>query len=264
MARVVVDLQDNLAFVRLNRPDKHNGVDLAMIDELVAAGTALKGNRKIRAVILCGEGPSFCAGLDVKAVMSKPMTAALAWLSLWKPTTNRYQRMCLIWRELSVPVIAAVHGNCFGAGLQLALGADIRLATPDARLSVMEAKWGLIPDMGGTVLLRDVVPMDVALDLTFSARIVDGQEALRLGLVTRLEADPLRAAHELAQDIAVRSPDAVAAAKQLFREAWPSSERGALAAERRWQRRMIGSKNQRIAVERNQGKADKPFVDRKW
>ncbi len=264
MPRVTVEIEDTIAYVRLTRADKHNGVDLQMIDELNAAGRSLKGNKKIRAVILHGEGPSFCAGLDVKSVLSKPARAAFAFLALFKPTANRFQNMCLVWRELSVPVIAAIHGNCFGAGLQLALGADIRLCTPDAKLSVMEAKWGLIPDMAGTVLLRDVVSKDVALDLTFSARIVSGQEAAALGLVTRVETDPLGAARELVEEIRTRSPDAVAAAKHLFGEAWGASEHGALAAERRWQRRMFVSKNQRIATARNAGQGDKPYATRQW
>jgi len=264
MSRVTIDIEDTIAYVRLTRPEKHNGVDLQMIDELNAAGRSLKANKKIRAVIIHGEGPSFCAGLDVKSVLSKPARAALAFLALFKPTANRFQNMCLVWRGLSVPVIAAIHGNCFGAGLQLALGADIRLATPDARLSVMEAKWGLVPDMAGTVLLRDVVGKDVALDLTFSARVISGQEALALGLVTRVESDPLGAARALVEEICTRSPDAVAAAKHLFGQAWGASDHGALAAERRWQRRMFVSKNQRIASARNTGQGDKPFGERQW
>jgi enoyl-CoA hydratase/carnithine racemase len=250
--------------VLLNRPDKHNGVDLEVIDGLLAAAAGIGRDRLVRAVIIHGAGPSFCAGLDIKAVMGKPARAAWAALALFKPTANRFQRVNLCWRDLSVPVIAAIEGNCFGAGMQLALGADIRLATPDAQLSVMEAKWGLVPDMGGTVLLREVVAKDVAMDLTMSPRIVSGQEALALGLVTRLADDPLAAARELAQEYAARSPDAVAGGKHLLHEAWATDESSALAAERRWQVRMLRSKNQRIATRRNTKEPEASYVERSW
>lgn len=264
-ARVLVEFDGPIAYVRLNRPDKHNGVDVAMILELIAAAKQLKRNTDIRAVILHGEGPSFCAGLDIKGVMGAgKLKVALAFLPLWKPWANRYQVVSMIWRSLSVPVIAAIHGNCFGAGIQIALGADIRLAAPGSRISVMEAKWGLIPDMAGTVLLREVLPKDVALELTYTGRVLDAAEAQRLGLLTRVVDDPLAAAKALAQEIANRSPDSVAAAKHLFDDAWNHSEWGALAAERKWQRRLIGRKNQRIASARNFGKPDLPYQPRSW
>lgn len=264
-ARVLVDIEGPIALVRLNRPEKHNGVDVEMIQELIAAAKRLKRDKAIRAAILHGEGPSFCAGLDIKGVMGAgPLKVALAFLPLWKPWANRYQTVSLIWRSLSVPVIAAIHGNCFGAGIQIALGADVRIAAPGSRISVMEAKWGLIPDMGGTVLLREVLPRDVALELTYTGRVLDAAEAQRLGLVTRLADDPLAAAKALAFEIAARSPDSVAAAKHLFDETWGNSEHGALAAERRWQRRLIGRRNQRIASARNFGKPDLSYQPRHW
>ena len=264
-ARVLVYIEGPIAYVRLNRPEKHNGVDVQTIDELIAAARRLKRNPDIRAVILHGEGPSFCAGLDIKGVMGAgKLKMVLAFLPLWKPWSNRYQVVSMIWRSLSVPVIAAIHGNCFGAGVQIALGADIRLAAPGSRISVMEAKWGLIPDMAGTVLLREVLPRDVALELTYTGRVLDAAEAQALGLVTRVVDDPLAAAKVLAAEIANRSPDSVAAAKHLFDEAWNHSEWGALAAERKWQRRLIGRKNQRIASARNFGKPDLPYAPRSW
>lgn len=263
--RVLVDIDGAIAHVRLNRPDKHNGVDVALIEELIAVAKRLRRDKSLRAVILSGEGPSFCAGLDIKGVMSGgALKVALAFLPLWKPWANRYQNVSLIWRSLSVPVIAAIHGNCFGAGIQIALGADVRLAAPGSHISVMEAKWGLIPDMGGTVLLREVLPRDVALELTYTGRVLDAAEAQRLGLVTRVVDDPLAAAKALAAEIAQRSPDSVAAGKQLFDDAWGASEWGALAAERKWQRRLIGRRNQRIASARNTGKPDLPYAPRSW
>ncbi len=267
MSRVLIHRDGPVARVELNRPDKHNGVDLDMVDALIAARKEVGGDRSLRAVILHGAGPSFCAGLDIRSVMGKPSRAAWAAASLLKPTANRFQRVNLGWRDLSVPVIAAIHGSCFGAGLQLALGADIRICRPDAQLSVMEAKWGLVPDMGGTVLLREVVGRDVALELTLSARVVCGDEALALGLVTRLADDPLAEAAELAALIATRSPDAVAGGKRLIHEAWEAPEADALAAERRWQLRMLRGKNQRVAVKRNaarEGQALPSWLPRVW
>ena len=263
--RVTLSIEGVTAIVRLNRPDKHNGMDISMIEALLATAKQLKKNRDIRAVILTGEGPSFCAGIDTKSMFSGgPMSAVLAFLPLLKPAANKYQNVSLVWRTLSVPVIAAIHGNCFGAGIQLALGADIRIATPDAKLSVMEAKWGLIPDMGGMVTLRDHLPRDVAFELTVTGRVLAASEAQALGLVTRIEADPLAAARALAAQIATRSPDASAAAKRLFRESWSASEYRVLAAERRWQLRMLLGKNQRIASLRNTGKPDAAYLPRKW
>ncbi len=264
MAKVEVHYEGPLARVELNRPDKHNGVDLDVIDGLLAAAAELKQNRNIRAVIIHGAGPSFCAGLDIQAVMGKRSRAALAVMAMLKPTANRFQRVNLCWRDLSVPVIAAIHGNCFGAGMQLALGADIRLAEPDARLSIMEAKWGLVPDMGGTVLLREVVSKDVALDLTLTARVISGDEAARIGLITRVADEPLEEARALVDQIANRSPDAAAGAKHLFNEAWQAGEGQALAAERCWQLRMLRSRNQRIAVKRNTKDQQTEYVERSW
>ena len=263
--RVTVEIENQVAIVRLNRPDKHNGMDIPMIQALIATAKQLRRNRDIRAVILTGEGPSFCAGIDTKSMFSGgPLKTVLAFAPLLKPVANKYQKVCLIWRTLSVPVIAAVHGSCFGAGIQLALGADVRIGSPTAKLSVMEAKWGLIPDMAGMLLLRDHLPRDVAFELTATGRVLTAPEALALGLLTRVEDDPLAAAKAMAAQIATRSPDASAAAKRLFRESWNASEYRVLAAERRWQLRMILGKNQRIATARNTGKPDLPYRPRQW
>lgn len=263
--RVKLDIEGALAIVRLNRPQQHNGMDIAMIEALIATAKQLKRNRDIRSVILTGEGPSFCAGIDTKSLFAGgPVKTALAFVPLLKPIANKYQNVSLIWRTLSVPVIAAIHGNCFGAGIQLALGADVRLASPTARLAVMEAKWGLIPDMAGMLLLREVLPRDVAFELTTTGRVLTADEAKALGLVTRIEADPLAAAKALAAEIATRSPDASAAAKQLFREVWSASEHRVLAGERRWQLRLLLGKNQRIATARNLGKPDAAYRPRQW
>lgn len=255
--RVLIERSGSTAHVVLNRADKHNGMDVPMLKAVVAAQKQLRNARGLRAVILRGDGPSFCSGLDVKQVLGKPLSAAgLLVPQLWSPWRNIFQRWSMGWRELGVPVIAVVHGNCFGAGLQLALGADFRICAPQARLSLMEAKWGLVPDMGGAALLRELMPIDIAKSLTLTGRVVEPDEALKLHLVTEVATDPLARALELAAEIETRSPDAVAAGKFLLQNAWDASVDGALGAERRWQRRLIGRKNQRIAAARGFGSKD--------
>jgi enoyl-CoA hydratase/carnithine racemase len=251
--RVRIDVDGGLARVTLTRPDKHNAVDFEMLDAVVAAQADLRAREGLRAVILRGEGPSFCSGLDFKSVLANRRRALAGYASLWSPMRNDFQRWSMGWRGLAVPVIAVVHGNCFGAGIQLALGADIRIAAPDAKLSIMEAKWGLIPDMGGAALLRELIRIDIAKELTLTGRILSGEAAHALGLVTHVSAEPLKHAEALAEEIAARSPDAVAAGKFLMQRAWSEDESGALAAERRRQRQLFGSANQRIAIKRNLG-----------
>lgn len=261
--RVRFHTEGTLGFLTLTRPDRHNGMDFAMLRAVVAAQAQMARRRELRALIVHGEGPSFCAGLDVKSVLAEPMRAALMATQLYTRSANLFQRWSIGLRGLAVPVIAAIHGNCFGAGLQLALGADIRIATPDAQLSIMESKWGLVPDMGGIALLRELVPIDVAKELTFTGRVVSGREALALGLLTHVSADPMEHAQALAREIETRSPDAVAAAKLLLQEAWFGDEQRALSAERKWQRRVIGRENQRVAIQRNQQKSETPYRERK-
>lgn len=261
--RIRVTIGDGIAQVTLIRAERHNGMDFPMIKAMLAAQKMLRGRRDVRCAIVHGDGPSFCAGLDFKSVMSNKMQAFALYLKLWWPFANAFQRFSIGWRELPFPVIAAVHGNCFGAGMQLALGADIRIARRDAQLSIMETKWGLIPDMGGMLLLRELVAIDVAKELTMTSRVFSGADAQALGLVTHTADDPLAAARELAAEIAIRSPDAIAASKFLLQRAWSASARAALALERRYQRRIINRRNQLISVARNQRKVDTPFVPRK-
>jgi enoyl-CoA hydratase/carnithine racemase len=261
--RVRVDCNSPVARVTLTRGDRHNGMDFPMLDGVRAAARRLRRDRSVRAVILKGDGPSFCAGLDVKSVLGRPGARLIGLAALCSPVRNRFQDWSLGWRDVPAPVIAAIHGSCFGAGLQLALGADIRIATPDAQVSIMEAKWGLVPDMGGTVLLRELVPIDVAKELTMTGRLLTGIEAHALGLVTHVSPDPVAHAEGLAAEIAARSPDSVGASKLLLQEAWSRTVSGALAAERKWQRRVIGRENQRIAVRRNLEQSKNPFEPRR-
>jgi enoyl-CoA hydratase/carnithine racemase len=249
--RVRIERDGGVATVVLARPERHNGMDFGMLDAVRRAARELKRDKTLRAVILRGDGPSFCSGLDFQSLAANPIGTAAAALALLAPVRNRFQEWSLLWREVPAPVIAAVHGNCLGAGLQLALGADLRITTPDARWSIMEAKWGLIPDMGGTVLLRELVGIDVAKELTMTARVISGEAAQAIGLATHVDADPLARAQTLCAEILTRSSEAVAAAKFVLQEAWTASEDVALAAERQWQRRIIGRRAQRDAVRRN-------------
>nr|WP_218131191.1 crotonase/enoyl-CoA hydratase family protein [Pseudomonas benzenivorans] len=260
-----MNIDGTIATIRLNRPDKQNSVNAQLLLELTAYGKKLKSNKDIRAVIIVGNGESFCSGMDLKEILAGGvMSKVMAFLPLWKPFMNRYQKMSMIWRSLSVPVIAAIHGNCFGAGLQIALGADIRFAEPNAQLSIMESQWGLVPDMGGTVLLRELLAKDVAMELTLSGRIIDARKALQLGLVTHITNDPLGDSRALALEFSERSPDALAAAKKLLIGAWSNSERSALALERLWQRRVIGKENQTISVRRRLQRSQEKYLKRTW
>lgn len=247
MTRVAVARTGRVAEVRLARPDKRNAMDEAMMDDLAAAGAALAADEGLSAVILCGEGAAFCAGIDTALFARFAADLPGVKAALLAGVPNRFQRPCTVWAEVPVPVIAAVHGECFGAGMQLALAADLRLAAPDARLSVMEAKWGLIPDMGLTQFLPRLMPADRALDLILTARILSGSEAAAAGLVTRAEADPLAAARAYADRLAAVSPDVLRGAKRLVRLGWPANPE-ALGAEAAIQAALIGSANQMEAV----------------
>ncbi len=268
--RIRVTRTDGVADVRLARPDKMNALDEAMFDALVDTGRALATDRSLRAVVLSGEGRAFCAGLDMGRFerMAKPADASSvreANRQRLGPRTygaaNRSQYAALVWRELPVPVIAAVHGVAFGGGLQVALGADLRFVTPDVRMSIMEIKWGLVPDMAGTVLLRGLVRADLARELTYSGRIVDGEEAQRIGLATRVCADPHAEAMAFARELAGRSPDAVRADKRLLGLAAHAGDAELLQAESDEQIALLGSPNQREAVVANLERRAPTFRD---
>lgn len=249
--RVSVDA-DGVAEVAMVRSDKMNALDEAMFRSLMAAIDRLRSDAAVRVVVLHGEGRAFCSGLDKSRFGDMAGGGTQGTLGDLVPRTrgiaNGAQSVAWGWRELPVPVIAAVHGVAFGGGLQVALGADIRIASPDLRMSVLEIQWGLVPDMAGIVLLTELCRADVARDLTFSGRIVGGEEAVRIGLATRLADDPLQAARELAREIAGRNPDAIRAGKRLLNGASPVDARAVLLAESHEQQRLIGSPNQVEAV----------------
>ena len=263
--RVTLVMENGVADVRLNRPDKLNALDQAMFEALVETGRALSTDRALRAVVLSGEGRSFCAGLDFASFMAMAGRENTAGPSLLTRTddspANFAQRAAWVWTEIPVPVIAAVHGVAFGGGLQIALAADIRIAAPDAQLSVMEIKWGLIPDMSGTQTLRRLVRLDVAKDLTFTGRVVSGSEAAELGLVTRVADVPRAAALAMARAIAEKSPDAIRAGKRLLDQSVRLSVEDGLHLEERTQLNLIGSANQLEAVQANMQKRAPDFRD---
>ena len=258
--RVRIDIADHVAVVTLTRPDKHNALDLGMFEGIIGAATRLRSEPGVRAVVVHGEGPSFCSGLDIAGMMADQGASGLT-DPLKADPPNWFQRAAYDWIEVPVPVIAAIHGNCLGGGLQIALGADIRIAAPDTRLSVMEIKWGLVPDMSITRTLPRLVGIDVAKELTFTGRVFSGEEAKQLGVVTHISEEPLAAARGLATEIATRSPDAIRAAKRLYDESWVGSTRDTLALEAALQRTLIGSPNQLAAITAGLMKQPAQFAD---
>ena len=240
---------DDIAHVTLSRPDKLNALTLGMLEDLTASAHDLARQKTLRGVVLTGAGESFCAGLDFASALSSPPRLAKAFAPRPWRGTNTFQEACWAWRRVPVPVVAAVHGHCYGGGVQIALGADFRLTTADAQWSVLEAKWGLIPDMSGIQALSEQVGMDVAKRLTMTGETIDGTRAVALGLASEVHSDPTAGAVALIEQIATRSPDAVAAAKRLFTDTWGKSARRTFARERIEQARLLVSANTKIARE---------------
>lgn len=261
--RVRVDIEDGVAIVKLNREDKHNALDMAMFEALVETGDSLKDVPSIRAVVLHGAGKNFCAGIDVSvfggdgigSVGSKLMDPRK------QSPANIFQSAAWVWQEVPVPVIAALQGIVFGGGLQVALGADIRYATPDVQLSIMEIKWGLIPDMSISSTARRLLRPDKFKELAFTGRIVTGKEAQEVGLVTALMEEPLQAARALAGEIAGRSPDAIRAIKALLRDSWQADAPASLRREAELQLAVMQGSNQGEAVRANVEKRAPDFSD---
>ncbi|MEU4384918.1 crotonase/enoyl-CoA hydratase family protein [Promicromonospora sp. NPDC023805] len=237
-SRITCSISDGIADVHLDRPDKLNALSLDMLGELRATARRLGRTPGLRAVVVSGNGRSFCAGLDLGAAARNPAAVARAFV----PTprgTNLFQEACWAWRRLPVPVVAAVHGHVFGAGVQIALAADLRLTTPDARWCVKEVERGLVPDMSGIRALTQLVGIETAKRLTFTAEEFTGADAGRLGLAGTVTDSPLDEAFALAGRIAERRHEAVAAAKRLFDRHWSSGDRRTFAAERRAQLKLL-------------------------
>ncbi|MFT4716832.1 MAG: enoyl-CoA hydratase/carnithine racemase [Paracoccaceae bacterium] len=261
--RVTITIKDHIAEVALSRPEKMNAIDTEMFHAIAQAGDSLKGNKDVRAVVLYGQGPNFCAGIDtsvfgkfiaeiddIRKQMLNPPAGELA---------NLFQKPGFVWQELDVPVIAALQGSTFGGGAQIALGADFRIAGPDLKFSIMESKWGLIPDMGITQNLPKLLRADQAKELMMTARILDADQALEMGLVTRLADDPLAAARAFAAELITRSPDVLRDVKRLIEETWSAPLGEGMKLEAELQARILASPNQVEAVMANVQKRPAKF-----
>lgn len=268
--RVTVTIEDGVADVRLVRADKMNALDNAMFEALVATGEELKGRKELRAVVLSGEGKAFCAGLDMGSFQQMASgerrggdrTVEELTKGRTEAGANRAQQVCYVWREIPVPVIAAVHGVALGGGFQLALGADLRFVTADARMAVLEIKWGLVPDMAGIVLMRGLIRDDLARELTWTGRMFSGEEAVAMGLATRVCADPRAEALAFAREIAAKNPHAIRAGKRLLNLAQSDADISRIFLEEtREQVALIGSSNQVEAVMANMQKRAPAFAD---
>ncbi len=257
-SRVGVTVEGGVAEVRLCRPDKMNALDVPMFHAIATAMEALAGRGDVRCVVLSGEGRAFCAGIDLTALATSPELGNLMPRS---GEANLFQTIAWGWRQLPVPVIAAVHGVAFGAGCQMMLGADLRIASPTAQVSLMEMRWGMVPDVAGFALLRGLVRDDVARDIVFTGRRIAGTEAAELGLVTRLAEDPRAAALDLARGMASSSPDAIRAAKRMLNLPATASNAEILLAESVEQTALLASANHREALAAHAEKRAPVFSD---
>ena len=255
MAVLRIEKYNGIAIVTLNRPDKRNAMSFELLKELVTAAQQLKKDRSLRCVILTGEAQVFSAGIDLNDLNNPKNKAYAAW-ELIKPGQSLFQKAFLIWQTLPVPVIAAIEGYCFGAGIQLALAADIRIAHPDTQMSIMETRWGLVPDMGLTRSIKGLIGLDLAKELSLTARIFDGSYAKEIGLVSHLAEHPLEKALALAEEFKQRSPDALAAVKQVL-DAMEHQPEKALRLEKIWQFKLLLGKNSQIARKKDK----KPDID---
>jgi len=255
---VTIDIKDHVADVRLNRPEKMNAVNPAMWKAIYEAGASLEDEREVRAVVLSGNGRAFCAGLDMESMQGMaardgdaPGSGETLKSRDGDRPENTFQRAAIVWKRLPMPVIGAIHGVAYGAGAQIALGADIRFMAPDVRFSILEIKWGLIPDVGISQTLREVVSLDVAKELTWTGRILDGPAAREVGLATHVSEHPLEDALALAAEIATKSPDAIRRGKRLLEETWRADDRTGLELEAHLQGQLVGSPNQIESVKAN-------------
>jgi enoyl-CoA hydratase/carnithine racemase len=261
--RVKYEIRDDIAYITLNRADKYNALDPEMFDALIKTANKIKNNKSLRAVILSGAGKAFCTGLDFPSFITQKKTVLFAFLKRPFRKTNQFQKIAWMWREIPIPVISVIHGYCFGGGVQIALASDFRFITPDCEFSILEAKWGMIPDMSASVTLRELVSIDQAKLLSMTGRIISGTKAHQLNLVTGVSIDPMAMAEALVEELKQRSPDSVVATKKLFHQTWSSSEAHAFARERMIQLGLLLGKNQNIAMKANLKKEKPNFLNRK-
>jgi len=263
--RVITNIKDGVAEVELNRPNKHNALDHNMFESIIEVGDQLAKDSSLRAVILYGAGKSFCAGIDLSMLAGEGSSLNLA--DKMKPRkgslSNYYQSAAYVWREIPVPVIAVLHGAVYGGGLQIALGADIRYAEKNTSLSIMEAKWGIIPDMGIMTSLPNLMKMDQALEIAMTAEIKDASEALQLGLITAIKDNPLEQARELAKKVSNKSPDVIRSIKRLFYEAWLKDDQFSLSLEAQLQQKVMTQSNHLEATKSTLTKSKPKFLNSK-
>ena len=261
MALLRIENKNGIATVSLNRPDKRNAMSFDLLRELVKTAEKIKKDRSIRCVILTGEAQVFSAGIDL-ADLNNPKNRAYAAWELIKPGQSLFQKAFLIWQELPVPVIAAIEGFCFGAGMQLALAADIRVAHHATKMSIMESRWGLVPDMGLTRSLKGLIGLDLAKELTLTARIFDATYAKEIGLVTHLDESPLAKAQAIAEEMLQRSPDALMASKYVL-DAMQHEPKKSLRLEKIWQLKLLLGKNSQIARKKDK-QPDAQYLPRQY
>lgn len=260
--RVTVTHIGPIAHVVLNRADKRNALNQAMLEAISHTLGQLSQARETRAVVLSGDGEAFCAGLDFMsfaAMLQNP--DSVDFMARSHGDANLFQHVSTGWRDLPMPVITALQGVAFGGGFQIMLGADIRVAAPNTQFSIMEAKWGLVPDMGGMALMPALARQDVVRRLTYTAEVFDATQALEWGFVTELADDPIARALELATQIAARSPDGTRASKRLISDTWGADRADTLMAESVAQKSVLGRENQMEAVMANFEKRPPKFKD---
>lgn len=263
--RIKLSIEENIAYVALARSEKLNAIDMAMFIAIDKVIKQLKKNRSIRAVLLTAEGDNFCSGLDVKAVFSSPTNAFRLLFKLFPWRANLAQRVSTGWRDIPVPVIAVVNGKCWGGGLQIAMGADFVIAQSDAEFSIMEGRWGLIPDMGGTLAFREKVSLAVVKELAMTAKIISGVEAQALGLVSHVDNNPEQVAQTLISSLISQSPDSIAGCKKLYNKSWFSSAGMALFRESYYQILILFGKNQKIkSYNQLNPEKQRAFINRKF
>ncbi|MCF8608699.1 crotonase/enoyl-CoA hydratase family protein [Gordonia sp. HY285] len=262
MSNISYEVRDQVAHVRLDRPDKHNGLTLDMLDDLAATADRVSKDRSVRAVVLAGEGESFSSGLDFASAGKERTRIMRNLIPKRSSAANSFQNAGWAWRSVPVPVIAVLHGHCYGGGLQIALGADFRFAATTTDLSIMEAKWGLIPDMSLSASIAQLTSIDVAKRLTMTGETFDAHQALGWGLVSGVSDDPHGDADVLIDRIKQRSPDAVAASKSLFENTWYNGSRLSFPVEQALQIRLLRGRNAAIARTAGLAKQKPQFVER--
>ena len=259
-----VEMKNSVAYVTLNRPEKMNALNFGMFIELDSVFNLLRRNNVLRAIVIQGKGSHFCSGLDIQSVMKSP-AYAIRLLWKWLPgNANLAQRVVMNWQRLPVPVITVIKGHCYGGGMQIALGADFRIADSGSDFSIMESKWGLLPDMAGLVNLRQLMTKDQAMKLTMTSEILDAEKALHYGLVTQVTDDCSQALTDLLEQLLDRSPDAIAAIKYSYHRSWSDKIRNLLSRETWYQIKLLMGKNQRRSVLRQTEDRNRPFFPRRF